>query len=71
MLHKIKCNANYAFMEQDYVALLAMGSGPSQLTLTGDTCCIPKHCFPNSLDPDAPLCNTYNMFGNFTTYMSP
>lgn len=34
MLHKIKRNANYAFMEHDYLALLAIGSGPSKQILT-------------------------------------
>lgn len=79
MLHKIKCNANYAFMEHDYLALLATGSGPSKLIFTEDTSCIPKQSFCNFFDlaainPDAPSCNTYNisaMFVNFTTYMIP
>lgn len=34
MLHKIKYNANYAFMEHDYLAFLATGSGPSKLIFT-------------------------------------
>jgi len=79
MLHKIKCNANYAFMEHDYLALLATGHGPSKPTFTEDTSSIPKQCFSNFFDsaainPDTPRCITYKILGkfvNFTTYMIP
>lgn len=59
MLHKIKRNANYAFMEHDYLALLAIGSGPSKQILTEDTSSIPNRRFSDlfelaALNSDAP-----------------
>lgn len=79
MLHKIKRNVNYAFMEHDSLALLALGSGPAKPIVTEDTSCIPKERFSSffnlaAINPDAPLGNTYNIsaqFGSFATSMMP